>query len=117
MTAIDLFAVLRQQGADRLHTLSVERITGNGAYGKSYDDPEDIEGFYLDGTKTIGAPDAQQIVVSGQFAFSLSYNYVPVDSRVTLPSLFGARVTFVNLSAVGDGAGLPTPDHQMIGLL
>jgi hypothetical protein len=47
----------------------------------------------------------------------MSYAYVPVQSRVTLPARFGGRVTEVVAAAVGDGGGQPTPDHQQIAVL
>lgn len=113
MTAVDLFAVLRAQGA-RLHTLSVERWLGPGeAGGENFAAAESIEGLYADGTEYSGG----QVFVTGRFVFALSYDYVPTQSRVALPALFGGRVARVVLVEVGDGSGLPTPDHQEIGLL
>jgi hypothetical protein len=95
------------------HELAVERFLGDGAYGDQYAPSETITGCYSDGTTYSGG----QIVSTGQFAFPLSYAYVPVQSRVTLPANFGGRVVTVKTSAVGDGGGAPTPDHHEIGVL
>jgi hypothetical protein len=97
-----------------VHTLQVERYTGDGeAGGKSYAQAVPVTGFYSDKTEFSGG----QIVTSGRFAFPPDVPYIPAQSRVTLPALFGGRVTQVVTVSVGDGGGQPTPDHQVVGLL
>lgn len=95
------------------HTLTVERWQGDSAYEDKFAAPEPVTGFYADGTKYSGG----QIVSTGEFAFPLGVAYIPVQSKVTLPAQFGGRVCRVSKSAVGDGGGQPTPDHQEIGLI
>lgn len=117
MTAVDLFAVLRAQGLVP-HQLRVERFAAPGAgYGDTYADPETVEGFYKDGIHLVADQTGKQIASSGVFGFPLSYAYVPLQSRVTLPAKFGSRVTEVVAVEVGDGGGLPTPDYQQIHFL
>lgn len=95
------------------HDLIVERWIGPGeAGGDQFDLPQTVTGFYADGTEYSGG----EIVSTGKFAFPRSTAYVPVQSRVTLPTQFGGRVVRVVSTAVGDGGGQPTPDHQQIGL-
>lgn len=113
----DLFALLRAQGS-QLHTLSVERFLREGQQNRPvYDTAEDITGFYDDSERLIAGPTGEQILASGVFVFPMTYAYVPLQSRATLPAQFGGRTVKVMSSSVGDGAGLPTPDHQMIGLV
>lgn len=114
----DLFALLDGLGFTR-HNLSVARWLREGQGGTQVraDPPEDITGLYSDSERLVSGPDGAQILASGAFVFPMTYGYVPVQSLVTLPALFGSRVVTVVSSSVGDGAGLPTPDHQMIGLL
>jgi hypothetical protein len=70
-------------------------------------------GYYSDQT----VYEAGEVVASGRFAYPASAPNIPVRSRVTLPARFGSRVVLVKKSAVGDGGGQPTPDHQVVGVL
>jgi len=100
-----------------VHELPVERRTASGGgYGDQYAAAETVSGFYDDTTQLMPGPDGVQVVVSGRFAFPSSVAYIPVGSRVTLPALFGGRVTEVIASAVGDAGGQPVPAHQEVGL-
>lgn len=100
-----------------VHTVQVERLTtSGGGYGDQYADPEEVTGFVDDTTQLMAGPNGTQVVVSARFAFPSTTAYVPVGSRVTLPALFGGRVTQVVASAVGDAGGQPVPAHQEIGL-
>lgn len=103
-----------------VHTVTVRRRTGSSAGGDAYDvaaPGTPLTGFYRDGAKLVTGPDGKQVTSSGQFAFPVGLPYVPVGSLVTVPAEFGGRTSKVIASAVGDGAGLPTPDHQLIALL
>jgi hypothetical protein len=96
------------------HTVSVRRWTGPGeAGGDSFAATEDVLGFYSD--KTVYSNG--EVVASGRFAFPSTVDYIPVQSLVTLPALFGGRTCRVVSTAVADGGGQPTPDHQVIGVL
>jgi hypothetical protein len=100
-----------------VHTVTVARYLGAGGYGSTYADPEDVTGFYDDSAVW----NAGEIVGAGRFAFPRSVAYIPPQSEITLPAnVFGTRPdgsprTYqVVTSAVGDGGGMPTPDHQLV---
>lgn len=102
-----------------VHEVVVERWNGDSAYGDQFDSAVTVTGFYDDSTQYRGG----EVIAAGRFAFPRSVPYIPVESRVTLPSTFGTnpdgspRIYRVVDSAIGDGGGQPTPDHQQIGLL
>jgi adenine/guanine phosphoribosyltransferase-like PRPP-binding protein len=75
---------------------------------------EDVQGFYADEIKLVTGPDGKQIAAAGAFAYPMTAGYIPVRSELTLPATFGGRTVTVVTSSVGDGSGLPTPDHQEV---
>lgn len=103
-----------------VHPVIIERFVGAGAYGDLYDPPETVQGWVRDGTQLVADGTGQQVASSAQVALPATVNYVPTDSRVTLPPQFAApgqtRRTTVIASAHADGGGLPTPDHHEIAL-
>lgn len=100
-----------------VHDVVVERAKASGSRVTTHDDPVTERGFVNDGTKLVRGADGKEIVSSAQVAFPSSVARIPVDSKVTLPAGFGGRTSRVVVSAVGDGGGLPTPDHHEIALL
>lgn len=115
---VDLFAALEAFGAT-LHALVVERFNGTETYQDDFDAPETVTGFYSDRTVYSNG----QVVAQGRFAFPIGVAQVPPQSRVTLPAEFGTnpdgspRTYRVVDAQIGNGGGLPTPDHQTIGLM
>lgn len=101
-----------------LHELVLERYVGRGQYpgDAEYDDPEVLACYVDDGIRVIGTPEGEQIVSTARAALPATVGPVPLQSRVTLPPEFGNRVTTVVTCAVGNGGGLPTPDHVEIGV-
>lgn len=100
-----------------VHPVVVERYASSGAYGPSYAAPQTIHGFVRDGTKLVVGPGGQQIASSAQIALPRGTQYVPVDSKVTLPAVFGGRTSTVVSCDVADGGGQPTPDYVQLTLL
>lgn len=99
-----------------VHEVIVERFQTGNAYGDSYDDAETVTGFVVDGAKLVTGPAGDQVVSTARIALPITAARVPVNSRVTLPAVFGARTGIVVASAVGDGGGRPTPDHHEIAI-
>jgi adenine/guanine phosphoribosyltransferase-like PRPP-binding protein len=112
--AVDVFAILTAQGA-ALHTVSVKRFLRTGQGGAVVlAAAEDVQGFYSDEIKLVTGPDGKQIAAAGAFAYPMTADYIPVRSELTLPATFGGHTVTVVTSSVGDGSGLPTPDHQEV---
>lgn len=99
-----------------VHVVSVQRLGLGGAGGDAYADPEDVTGFYRDGTKLVIDGNGKQVVSTAQFAFPLNVARIPVGSLVTAPASFGPWTGKVITAARGDGGGQPTPDHHEIAL-
>lgn len=100
-----------------VHTVTVERYAGPGAYGDTYDTPATIAGFVDDGQRLIVGPDGEQITSTARVFFPITTAAIPLDSRVTLPTAFGDRATTVVGVARRDGGGLPLPEHLEVSLL
>lgn len=102
-----------------VHALSVERYNGTEAYSEDFDPPVTVTGFYSDRTVYSNG----EVVARGRFAFPIGVAFVPLQSKVTLPPEFGTnpdgspRTYRVVDVEIGDGGGLPTPDHQTVGLM
>lgn len=105
-----------------VHPVGLHRMVDNGAYGPIYDppldsDPVTVLGFVRDGSKLIAGPNGEQVTSSAQIALPAGTPYVPVQSQVTLPAMFGGRTSTVIACSVADGGGQPTPDHVELSLL
>lgn len=107
-------AVSDQMAKFWVHETVVERFNGN-EYGV-YDAAVPTMGFVHDGTKLLPGPGGQTVTSSAQVAYPAGTPYIPVDSRVTLPALFGGRSSTVLTCDVADAGPLPTPNHLLIGL-
>lgn len=98
------------------HPVSVERWLGPGESGdERFADAETVTGQYADDEVY---RDGQRIA-GGMFAFPIAADgapiaYVPVQSRLTLPALFGSREVRVVKSQVGISGNARTPDHQVV---
>jgi hypothetical protein len=90
------------------HTVTVERWTGEGAFGKTYDTAADVTGFVDDGQRLVAGPSGEQITSTARVFLPITTATVPVQSRVTLPAEFGGRPAEVVAVARHDGAGLPS---------
>lgn len=104
-----------------VHEVGVRRLTGSGAGGDVYTPappaaPESVPCFVRDGTKLVRAMNGSEVVSTVQIAYPAAIARIPVGSKVTLPALFGGRTSTVISSSVGDGGGLPTPDHNEAAL-
>lgn len=98
-----------------VHEITVARWSGSGAI-ESFDDPVTVRGFVRDGAKLVTGPNGKEITSSAQIALPAGTPYVPVNSKVTLPVIFGGRASTVIAAAVADGGGQGTPDHIEIAL-
>lgn len=109
-----------------VHQIQVRRKVGSGAYGPVFDpaadqDADTFLGWVEDGTKLVADGNGGQVASSARVACPASTPYVPVGSEITLPPQYAApgqtRVTKVIAVGLGDGGGLPTPDHMTLALL
>lgn len=105
-----------------VHEVGVHRLVGSGSRGDVYDppldaDPAPLVGFWNDGTKLISSDGGEQVTSTAQFAFPAGEAAVPAGSKVVPPARFGARLRKVVASALGDGGGMPTPDHYELALV
>lgn len=110
------------------HVIGVHRLTGGGTSGGTFTpaldaDPDEVTGFWNDGNKLVRDQNGQEVVSSAQFAFppvddtGAAIAAIPAGSIVIAPPLFGSRQTTVITSALGDGAGMPTPNHYEISMV
>lgn len=97
-----------------VHTLSVRRFQSAASYGDTFAAATNVTGFYEDKTTYSGG----QIIATGRFAFPIDVPYVPPQSEVVLPAVFGGRTVQVQFVEVGDAAGVTQlPAHQVIGVM
>ncbi|MCW2496345.1 hypothetical protein [Jatrophihabitans sp.] len=106
-----------------VHVVGVRRLAAIGGTGGDVyvpaapADPVTVTGLYRDGSKLVTDGNGKQILSSGQFAFPITIDPIPVGSLVTVPARFGGRTSKVITANIGDGGGQPTPDHHEIALL
>lgn len=105
-----------------VHTVGVHRLTSSGSRGDVYSPPltsapDTLLGFWRDGQKLVLSASGETVVSTAQFAFPGTAAAVPVGSQIVPPAKFGTALRKVIVSAIGDGGGQPTPDHQEIALL
>lgn len=95
------------------HSVTVEPYTGASAYGPVYGAPVPVACFLDEQTRTVRAPDGQDVISSSTF-YARPGLVCPAESRVTLPD---GRVTRVIARLDRSGGGMPTPDHVEVQLL
>jgi hypothetical protein len=98
------------------HQVTVERFIGTGAFGDSYAAQDVVLMAVDDKRRLVRAADGSQVVSETSVAHPLGITAIPPRSKVTLPATFGGRRTIVIASSVGDGGGMPTPDHVELAL-
>lgn len=100
------------------HQITIERLTGTGAFGDEYDEPEDPIplGFIDDRRRMVRDADGNEVVSETTVMLPIGTAEVPLGSRVTLPAAFGARESTVLAVSRHDGGGQPTPDHLELAL-
>ncbi|WP_395704816.1 hypothetical protein [Rhodococcus ruber] len=69
----------------------VERCTGTGTFGKTYDPPVEILARITTKRRLIVGPDGSEVVSEARISMPVGTPLIPVESRVTLPSAFGGR--------------------------
>jgi hypothetical protein len=99
------------------HTVSVARLSGEGAYGDVFDDAVDLLGFVDDSNKLVLNADGEQVVSSARVFFPAATDNVPLQSQVTLPDIFGGRTSQVIATSRHDAGTLATPNHLELALL
>ena len=100
-----------------VHTVSIERYTGSGAYGDTFADAANVDGLVDDGQKIIAGVNGQAISSTATVYLPIDTADVPVKSKVTLPAEFGGRECQVIAVARHDGGGLPLPECLEVNLL
>lgn len=99
------------------HDVTVERLTGAGAFGKTYADAATLTGFVDDTRKLVRDTGGQEVISSARVFLPAAIGDVPPGSRVTLPALFGGRTSLVITAARHDAGGQPTPNHLEVALM
>lgn len=100
-----------------VHTVSVERRTGVGAYGLTYAAPAAVTGFVDDGQRLVVNTEGEQVTSTATVFLPAATADIPIQSRVTLPATFGDRVADVVKVARRDSGPLGLPDHIEVNLL
>lgn len=99
-----------------VHDVTVERLTGEGAYGPTYASAQTVTGFVDDERKLVRSVGGEEIVATASVFLPAATTDIPLDSRVTLPALFGSRECTVIAVARHDAGGQPTPNHLEVYL-
>lgn len=103
------------------HPLIIQRYEGTGAFGDVWGQTEMIRGAIDSRTRMVRNSDGAEVVSSTTVALPLAVAgtpvaWIPPGSLATLPTSHGGRTTRVVDTQVGDGGGLPTPDHINLAL-
>jgi hypothetical protein len=96
------------------HPVVIRRFLGDGSYGPTFATAETIRGFVGGETKLVRNASGAEVVSSVQVALPADTEWVPPQSEIDLPAVFGGRTARVLSTAVGNGGGQPTPDHVEI---
>ena len=99
-----------------VHPVTIKPYGGRTPAGESWGDPFDVVGFVDDQRKLVRDATGAQVVAETTLALPADTPAVPLGSEVTLPEKFGPAVRTVLASSVGDGGGMPTPDHVELAL-
>lgn len=97
------------------YPIVVERYAGATARGPSFDAPVTVLGMVDPGTKWVSAPTGETVLSSARVFLPSGTADVPAQSRITLPAVFGGRVTRVITSA-SFASTRGTPDHLEVTL-
>lgn len=100
-----------------VHTVSVERYTGTGAYGDTFATPADVTGFVADGQRLVAGIGGQQVTSTATVYLPATTADVPIKSKVTLPAVFGGREAQVVRVARHDAGALPLPECLELNLV
>lgn len=97
-----------------IHTVTVETLTGAGAYGDVFAAPVTVTGF-MDGTRRLVRDKSGQQVVSESTFFTAISNAAlfTTDTKVTVAGVV-SRVIKAN---VNDSGALDLPDHVAVNLV
>lgn len=100
-----------------VHTVTINRLTGAGAYGLTYDGGTATAGLVDDSDRLIRDTSGQEIVSSTTVLLPVSTPDVPIDSTVKLPPQFGSRESRVISVTRRDAGPLALPSHLELALL
>jgi hypothetical protein len=90
--------------------VSVERLTGAGAYGPVLATATSEAAMVDPGNKLTRSGTGEQVVTSARVFLASTTTAIPDGSRVTLPATFGSRASTV-ITSLLHTSGLGTPDH------
>lgn len=93
-----------------VHTVIIERYTGDGAEGPEYAAAETVKGFVDDSVKLVRSDTGKETVSSRRVFVPLTVAPIPAGSRVT----YGAKTSTAINVADRDGGGLPLPEHREV---
>jgi len=92
------------------YSVSVERLTGAGAYGPVFAASTSEAAMIDPGNKLTRSGTGEQVVSSARVFLPIATAAVPDGSRVVLPATFGGRPATV-ITSLPHISGLGTPDH------
>lgn len=95
------------------HSISIEALTGEGAYGPVYAASVTARCFLDEKTRLVRGPSGDE-VTSTSTAYCRLSTTVPAGSRVTLPD---GRQTTAIATLRRSGGAMVTPDHLEVQLL
>jgi hypothetical protein len=101
-----------------VHTgILVERFqSGDDGYGANYAAGETLTGFVDQGEQLVVAPTGDEVISIARVYFPVGTAWIPVQSKVTLPSQFGSEVGEVIAANVRDTGTLPLPEFLELAL-
>lgn len=97
-------------------TVSVQRLTGNGAYGPVHADAVPVLGRITAKRKLIRAVDGTEVISEARVSMSVDTADIPVGSLITLPERFGGRVAEVLQDQRHDDGNDLTPNYYSVDI-
>lgn len=96
-------------------TVTVERLTGPGAFGPVFATGASASAFIVAGSVSVHLPTGETTTSIARVYLPADTATVPLGSRVTLPATYGSKVTTV-IGAELRISSRNTPDHLKLVL-
>lgn len=96
--------------------VTVERLTGSGAYGPVFDDPVTVYARVKSGRKLVRAADGTEVISEGRISMPADTPLIPEGSYITLPAQWGGRRAQVLVDQLHHGGTAPTPNFYSVDI-